>query len=50
MASKILWTVMNMMLLIFIIYYIYNYGISVPSLGLLPFPLVAFYYTWFDNE
>ena len=50
MAGKILWTIMNIALLVFIVYYIYNYGVSVPSLGLLPFPLVAFYTTWFHKD
>lgn len=50
MASKILWTVMHLALLIYIIYYIVNYGVSVPALGLLPFPLVAFYTTWVSKE
>ena len=50
MAGKILWTVMNIALLSFILYVIYTDGISVPALGLLPFPLVAFYYTWFDKD
>ena len=50
MAGKILWTIMNSALLIFLVYCIYIDGVSVPSLGLLPFPLVAFYTTWFHKD
>lgn len=50
MDSKLLWTFMNIALLSFILYCIYNDGISVPSIGLLPFPLVAFYTTWKSKD